>query len=517
METLSAADQRQLQQKGISQEALQRQLDGFKTGFPFARLVAPASAGNGVESFTAEEMERYRCLYREKSAQEKILKFVPASGAATRMFKNLYAFWQQCRQDKTAAPSADVQAFFDNLPRFAFYTDLENALRKAAGKSLAQAVAQKDYASVLECLLEEKGLGYGHLPKALLLFHRYEDGAVTALEEHLAEAALYAASDGVCRLHFTLSPEHKAAFAQRLQEVLPAYEKRYGVRYIIHTSEQKPNTDTVAVTLDNRIFRDREGSMVFRPGGHGALIENLNEQEADIVFIKNIDNITVSSLRADTQAYKELLAGVLLERRDEVFALLRQIEEAQRQGGTVSEDLLRRTEAFARQSLSLRFPESFARLEPETRLEALRQALDRPMRVCGVVKNTGEPGGGPFWVLSQGGEAPSLQIVESSQVDMADAEQKKIFETSGFFNPVDLICSPYNYRHDKFNLSNFIDPQTAFISLKSVQGTDIKAMELPGLWNGAMARWITLFVEVPQSVFTPVKTVNDLLRPQHQA
>ena len=277
METLSAADQRQLQQKGIPQETLRQQLDGFKTGFPFARLVAPASAGNGVESFTAEEMERYRRLYREKSGSEKILKFVPASGAATRMFKNLYAFLQQCRQDKNAAPGADVQAFFDHLPRFAFYADLEQAVLKATGKRLQEAVAQQDYASVLECLLEEKGLGYGHLPKALLLFHRYEDGPVTALEEHLAEAALYAASDGVCRLHFTLSPEHRAAFAQRLQEVLPAYEKRYGVRYIIHTSEQKPNTDTVAVTLDNRIFRDADGHMVFRPGGHGALIENLDE------------------------------------------------------------------------------------------------------------------------------------------------------------------------------------------------------------------------------------------------
>ena len=517
METLSAADQRQLQQKGIPQETLRQQLDGFKTGFPFARLVAPASAGNGVESFTAEEMERYRRLYREKSGSEKILKFVPASGAATRMFKNLYAFLQQCRQDKNAAPGADVQDFFDHLPRFAFYADLEQAVLKATGKRLQEAVAQQDYASVLECLLEEKGLGYGHLPKALLLFHRYEDGPVTALEEHLAEAALYAASDGVCRLHFTLSPEHRAAFAQRLQEVLPAYEKRYGVRYIIHTSEQKPNTDTVAVTLDNRIFRDADGHMVFRPGGHGALIENLDEQVADIIFIKNIDNITVSSLRADTQAYKELLAGVLVERREAVFACLRQIEEIQERGGAVSEEFLRKTEDFARKRLSIRFPENFDQLEPAVRLEALQNALDRPMRVCGVVKNTGEPGGGPFWVLSQGEEAPSLQIVESSQVDMGNAEQKRIFETSGFFNPVDLICAPYGYRHDKFNLLQFIDPQTAFISLKSVQGTDIKAMELPGLWNGAMARWITLFVEVPQSVFTPVKTVNDLLRAQHQA
>ncbi|MCM1169465.1 MAG: DUF4301 family protein [Bacteroides sp.] len=517
MQNLSPADRQQMQRKGISEESLQKQLDGFKTGFPFARLVAPALVGQGVQTFSASETERYRRLYREAAKKETVLKFVPASGAATRMFKNLYAFYQKCREDGNAVPEADVQAFFDNLPRFAFYRDLQQAVQRNTGKSMEEAVAQKQYAPVLECLLEEKGLCYGHLPKALLLFHRYATGAVTALEEHLAEAALYAASDGVCHLHFTLSPEHREAFSARLDAVQADYEKRYGLRYDITVSEQKSSTDTVAVTMDNEIFRDAEGRMVFRPGGHGALIENLNEQQAGIVFIKNIDNITTQALRADTQTYKELLAGVLVERRDRVFAYLRRIEDMQQRGEAPSEEFLRELEDFARRKLSLRFAEGFSSCPASERLAALRQALDRPMRVCGVVKNTGEPGGGPFWVLSQGDGAPSLQIVESSQVDMNDPEQKKIFETSGFFNPVDLICAPYDYRYDKFDLTRFIDPQTAFISLKSVQGTDIKAMELPGLWNGAMARWITLFVEVPDSVFTPVKTVNDLLRPQHQA
>ena len=506
METLSCADLRLLEQKGISQETLQKQLDGFKTGFPFARLVAPASIGEGIESFSEQEIARYRRLYREKSGSERILKFVPASGAATRMFKDLYAF-----------NPAPVQLFFDNLPRFAFYSELESAFEKAFGKPLQEAVRQKEYAAVLECLLEQKGLDYGHLPKALLLFHAYKEGAVTALEEHLAEAALYAESGGVCRLHFTISAEHKAAFDERLKKVLPQYERRYNLRYHIATSEQKPSTDTVAVTQNNAIFRDGEGNMVFRPGGHGALIENLGEQEAEIIFIKNIDNITVEALRADTQVYKELLAGVLVERRDAVFAYLRQIESLRAQGQAAGEEFLKEVQAFAVRCLGIRFAQDFDSMDAAARLNALQNVLDRPIRVCGVVKNTGEPGGGPFWVLAQGEQTPSLQIVESSQVDMANAEQKRIFETSGFFNPVDLVCSLYNYRHDKFNLSGFIDPQTAFISHKSVQGTDIKAMELPGLWNGAMARWITLFVEVPQSVFTPVKTVNDLLRPQHQA
>lgn len=512
METLSSADRQQLRQKGISEETLQKQLNGFRMGFPFACVVAPALPENGVQVFDGTQIEKYRSLYREKSKEERILKFVPASGAATRMFKNLYAFYQACSGNKDMEPQADVRDFFDNLPRFAFYDDLQQAVRKTIGKSLREAVSQKEYAAILECLLEEKGLCYGHLPKALLKFHRYSKSAHTAVEEHLAEAALYASSNGICHLHFTISPEHRNAFEDRLKEVLPVYESFYKVHYQIGLSEQKESTDTVAVTLQNEIFRDKDGNMVFRPGGHGALIENLNEQQADIIFIKNIDNITTEALRGDTQTYKELLAGVLVERRDAVYSYLEKMERI----SEPTEEFLKELKDFAQNGLSLRFADGFDAQEPAARLADLKQRFNRPIRVCGVVKNTGEPGGGPFWVLSQGERTPSLQIVESSQVDMADAEQKRIFETSGFFNPVDLVCSVYDHRHDKFDLTDFIDPQTAFISQKSVQGTDIKAMELPGLWNGAMARWITIFVEVPQSVFTPVKTVNDLLRPQHQ-
>lgn len=512
MENLSSADRQQLQKKGITEATLQSQLEGFKKGFPFARLVAPALAENGVHVFDKPQIEQYRSLYRQKAKSEKILKFVPASGAATRMFKNLYAFYQACSENKGMEPQADVREFFENLPRFAFYEDLQQAVRKDTGKDLQELVAGKDYASVLRNLLETPGLGYGHLPKALLKFHRYSKSAHTAVEEHLAEAALYASSNGICHLHFTISPEHRNAFEARLKEVLPVYESFYKVHYQIGFSEQKESTDTVAVTLQNEIFRNKDGNMVFRPGGHGALIENLGEQQADIIFIKNIDNITTEALRGDTQTYKELLAGVLLEKRGAVHAYLARMEST----ATPTEDFLKELKDFAQNSLSLRFEEGFDAQSPAARLADLKQRLNRPIRVCGVVKNTGEPGGGPFWVLSQGEKAPSLQIVESSQVDIADAEQKRLFETSRFFNPVDLVCSIYDYKHNKFNLSGFIDPQTAFISHKSVQGTDIKAMELPGLWNGAMARWITVFVEVPQSVFTPVKTVNDLLRPQHQ-
>ena len=530
METLTANDLQQLQQKGITQEKLQQQLRDFKTGFPFARLVAPALKGHGVLSLSPQEQEHYRKLYREQAANNKILKFVPASGAATRMFKNLYAYYESLKDYRNAthqdkAPEnielkPDVQEFFDRLPDFAYYEELENALNKIYGRSVASSLINKEYFCILDTMLENpQGLRYGKLPKALLLFHNYPDGPRMSLEEHLVEAALYASTQGVCHLHFTISPEHREEFRNRLSHVLPKYESQYKVKYDISYSEQKPSTDTVAVTLQDEIFRDEDGRMVFRPGGHGALIENLNETQADIVFIKNIDNVTYDALRQDTITYKELLAGILIQSREAVFQKLREIDsflsgetsssagvdQNCRAAGVPCPDqaYLQDLKDFATQKLCMALPEDLDSQSPEQQLEWFRQALNRPIRVCGVVKNTGEPGGGPFWVLGQGQKVPSLQIVESSQVDMGDASQKEIFNTSEFFNPVDLVCSLYDYKHEKFNLPDFVDPKTAFISRKSVKGTDIKAMELPGLWNGAMAYWITLFV--------------DLLRPQHLA
>ena len=512
MEELSTADIRQLEEKGISQVRLREQLCGFEKGFPFSRIAAPALKGKGVLEIDPAEVERYRRLYREKSRQERVLKFVPASGAATRMFKDLYAFCDACRAGSSAAGKPEVQEFFDHISEFAFYEDLEQAVLRAKGASLQDFLDKGDYLPVLEVLLERGGLSYGHLPKALLRFHRYAAENRTALEEHLTEAALYASCEGECNLHFTVSPEHLAAFEKYVAQVLPVYEKRYGIRYHISYSQQKSSTDTVAVNPDNTVFRDENGRMVFRPGGHGALIQNLNDCEEEIVFIKNIDNVTTDSLRQDTVVYKELLAGVLVERREAVFAYLRQLEDMHQ----VYPSFLQELKAFVCNRLSLSLPEDFDRMNQRMQLEYYKRILNRPMRVCGVVKNTGEPGGGPFWVKPQGEGACSLQIVESSQIDKSDTEQKRIFETAEFFNPVDLVCTIYDYRHRKFDLLQYVDPQTAFISSKSVQGKEIKAMELPGLWNGAMAHWITLFVEVPQSVFTPVKTVNDLLRPQHK-
>lgn len=512
MEELSSADRQQLEQKGITPQKLNEQLDGFKTGFPFSRLVAPAVKGRGVLEIAPDEMEKYRALYREKARQERVLKFVPASGAATRMFKELYAFADACRAGGFAARKPEIDEFFRRLPEFAFYDSLQEVVKRNTGKSIEACLEANDPLPVVEALLESKGLDYGHLPKALLKFHHYPNENRTALEEHLVEAALYAACGQDCHLHFTVSPEHLAAFEKTMAQVLPVCEKKHNIRYHVSYSCQKPSTDTVAVTLDNRIFRDAAGNIVFRPGGHGALIENLGECEQEIVFIKNIDNVTTDALRQDTVRYKELLAGVLIDRRDAVFGYLRQMENMTQ----IESSFLQELKTFATRRLSLSLPENFDQLSPSAQLAYFKEAFHRPVRVCGVVKNTGEPGGGPFWVVPQGRKEASLQIVESSQIDKSDADQKRIFETSEFFNPVDLVCSLYDHQHQKFDLAKYIDHQTAFISAKSVQGTDIKAMELPGLWNGAMAHWITLFVEVPQTVFTPVKTVNDLLRPQHK-
>lgn len=510
MEEISPSDLQWLAQKGVSPEKLQEQLNGFRTGYPFACIVAPAVKGIGVLEIAPEEIRAYRDLYRASTRNESVLKFVPASGAATRMFKSLYAFLENGRSGSTAEMPADVREVFEHLPRFAFYEDLQQAVLREKGASLQDLLNRNEYLPVLEILLEKRGLSYGHLPKALLKFHRYGNQNRTALEEHLVEAALYASAKGECSLHFTVSPEHRKAFEACVRNVLPAYEKRYGIRYHISYSQQKSSTDTVAVNPDNTVFRDDEGNIVFRPGGHGALIENLNEREEDIVFIKNIDNVTTDALKEDTVVYKELLAGVLVDRRQAVFSYLEKMENMTQAYPAFLQEL----KSFARNRLFLSLPGNIDDMSQPAQLAYFKQAFNRPIRVCGVVKNTGEPGGGPFWVVSDGGK--SLQIVESSQIDKDDAGQKRIFETSEFFNPVDLVCSLYDYKHRKFDLLRYVDPRTAFISVKSVQGKEIKAMELPGLWNGAMAHWITLFVEVPQSVFTPVKTINDLLRAQHE-
>ena len=437
----------------------------------------------------------------------RVVKFVPASGAASRMFKDMFAFADASYD----VPTTDFEKkFFAELPHAAFFSDLNAACQRLHGKDIDALLAEGQYKAVVRAMLDAEGLNYGALPKGLLKFHRYEAGARTPLEEHLVEGALYARQqDGSVNVHFTVSPEHRPLFEQLVAAVVPAYEKEYGVHYHVSFSEQKPSTDTVAANADNTPFRKADGSLLFRPGGHGALIENLNDIEADVVFVKNIDNVVPDRLKDDTVRYKKLLAGVVVSLQEKAFAYLRKLDS-----GKYSMDELREMLQFVQKELCTKNPET--KLLEDTELAIyLRKKLNRPMRVCGMVRNVGEPGGGPFLAYNADGTI-SLQILESSQIDMADPEKKAMFEKGTHFNPVDLVCALKDYQGHAFHLPDYVDPQTGFISHKSKDGKELKALELPGLWNGAMSDWSTVFVEVPLSTFNPVKTVNDLYREQHQ-
>lgn len=393
--------------------------------------------------------------------------------------------------------------------KFAFYSDLNEACLKTAGQGISELLAVGKYKAVVSALLEAAGLNYGSLPKGLLKFHKYEDGNRTPVEEHLVEGALYAANkNGKVNVHFTVSPEHRALFKALVDEKASAYAKKYGVDYNVSFSEQKPSTDTIAADMENKPFRDN-GKLLFRPGGHGALIENLNDLDADIIFIKNIDNVVPDKMKGDTVLYKKLIAGVLVALQQKTFSYLQLLDS-----GKYTHDQVLEILQFLQKNLHCKNPE-VKNLEDSELAIYLKKKLNRPMRVCGMVKNVGEPGGGPFLAYNSDGTI-SLQILESSQIDMKDPAKKEMFEKGTHFNPVDLVCAVRDYKGHKFDLVKYVDKATGFISYKSKNGKDLKALELPGLWNGAMSDWNTVFVEVPLSTFNPVKTVNDLLRAQHQ-
>ena len=506
---LTQEDKALLAKKGISEEQIAAQLACFEKGFPFLKLEAAASIGNGIVATTDSERDAYIKAWEayKNEGGHVVTKFVPASGAASRMFKNLFEFLGADYDE----PTTDFEKkFFSQIEHFAFYADLNEAYRKNAGKDIPGLLAGKDYKAVVANLLEAAGLNYGALPKGLLKFHKYEDGARTPREEHLVEGALYAAgADGKVNVHFTVSPEHRSLFEQLVGEKAAKYAEKYGVEYHVSFSEQKPSTDTIAADMDNRPFRDDKGHLVFRPGGHGALIENLNDLDSDIVFVKNIDNVVPDRLKADTVTYKQVLAGVLVTLQKKAFDYLRLIDSGQYTHEQI-EEMIR----FVQQELYCR-KHDIKDLEDGDLILYLKSKLNRPIRVCGMVKNVGEPGGGPFLAYNADGTV-SLQILESSQIDMKDPEKKAMFEKGTHFNPVDLVCAIRDYQGRKFDLLRYVDPATGFISYKSKNGKDLKALELPGLWNGSMSDWNTVFVEVPLSTFNPVKTVNDLLREQHQ-
>jgi hypothetical protein len=493
-------DVTQIQQRGSDIAVVEEQVKYFVDGFPFLQLSKAATVGDGIMKLTDDQIEEVIAEF-DKSASDgeiALLKFVPASGAATRMFKSLFGFLQDDKKDKS------VDEFFARLTEFAFYEDLKASLA-ADGHDITTAGEK----TIVSYYLTNKGLGYGELPKGLLKFHNYTDRSRTPLEEHLVEGAKYANAGSNVQIHFTVSPEHRDKFEKLVVEVLPTYQSQFGVKYFVSFSEQQKSTDTIAVNLDNTPFRESDGSVLFRPAGHGALLENLSQLDADIIFIKNIDNVVPDRIKEDTITYKKALAGIVISYQKQIFAY---IDELNREAAPA---LLEELYGFFRNELSVVPPASYADWSDDVKKDYYLKKLDRPLRACGMVKNQGEPGGGPFWAENADGSS-SLQIVESAQVDVDNEEQNAIFKNSTHFNPVDLVCGIKNNKGELYDLKKYRDPLTGFITGKSKDGKELKAQELPGLWNGAMADWNTIFVEVPLITFNPVKTVNDLLREQHQ-
>ena len=501
---MNKQDLEQIKERNVTEEQVERQVAQLKRGTTFVKLIRPATIGDGILKMSPEQVDEMNQTFDADKEYYQFTKFVPASGAASRMFKDLFAFIENGVETKF------TEIFFAHIHSFAFFDDLNEAVKNLYGHDIDNMVKEGRQVDVVKALLLDEGLGYGKLPKALLKFHHYEHFDRLALEEHLVEAARYATSnDGTARLHFTVSPEHEQPFKDTVARLIDSYEKQYGVRYDISYSCQKPSTDTVAIDAEGNLFRESNGKLLFRPGGHGALIENLNDLGQEIVFIKNIDNIVPETRMEATVTYKKVLAGLLLRLQQQSFEYLEMLDN-----GDVTEEDLREIMAFAKEQLMIEIPGFVEQYDIYEKTDFLYGCLNRPMRVCGMVKNEGEPGGGPFWVKNMDDEI-SLQIIESSQIDHNKEDQEAIFKGSTHFNPVDLVCGCWNYKGEAFNLTDYVDPNTGFVSSKSKDGRELKALELPGLWNGAMADWITVFVEVPIETFNPVKTVNDLLKPMH--
>jgi hypothetical protein len=508
-------DLRQMTEMGLSPKEAARQVELFRNPPPYTRVLRPCRLGDGIRSLTLAEHAGLLSHFDAAARRGRVAKLVPASGAATRMFSELLAF---AAGPPDAEPSAGVRAFFANLRRFPFHEDLAAALA-AQDLDLDGAVADGDRRTVIGALLETPGLGYAELPKGLLPFHRYPEGPRTPFEEHLVEAAAIARDDdGLCLLHFTVSPDHQEGFERLLDRVRPELEERSDSRFEVSFSTQRRATDTLAVDLQNRPIRLDDGALMFRPGGHGALIDNLNDLGRDgwdIVLLKNIDNVVPDARKPVVHLWKRLLGGCLLTVREAAFGHLDRLEALDGIRGKRAETVLREAAEFLAAELCRPLPEGFATTDLQERKRFLMEALDRPIRVCGVVRNQGEPGGGPFWVASpSGGISP--QIVEASQIDPKDPAQQAALKSSTHFNPVDISCGLRDRHGRPYDLHRFVDPATVFIAEKTHEGRPIKALERPGLWNGAMAGWHTVFVEVPDATFAPVKTVLDLLRAEHQ-
>ncbi|GAA4889336.1 hypothetical protein GCM10023311_11710 [Flaviramulus aquimarinus] len=510
-------DIQHIESKDITIEQVNAQVLRLKNGMSYSHLVSAATVGRGIESYEEQEIQDFIELYEENQEALSIVKFVPASGAATRMFKFLFQFLQHFKPSKESIEDYAekhndrlITLFFGSLKVFPFYNAVISKAKLVNPDYENLSEGEKNLEFV-KTMLDEKGLNYSFLPKGLLPFHKYEDTAITAFQEHLFESTLYASSNNNAKLHFTVSEKHHNYFNEELAKIKEELEQQTKTKFDITFSYQKEATETIALTPKGDIYRNEDDSILFRPAGHGALLENLNELNNDIIFIKNIDNIVVLDKNIEVSNYKKLLAGVLLEIQQKTFSYLHKLDEA-----NLTETDFKVMALFLRYRLNVSVNGDFDGFTPQEKTTYLREKLNKPIRVCGMVKNQGEPGGGPFWVKDKNGNI-SLQIVEFAQIDFRRKNQQGIVYKATHFNPTDLVCGVRNYKGQKFDLKDFVDPEAAFITMKTQNGVDIKALELPGLWNGSMAYWNSIFVEVPLKTFNPVKNVNDLLKPEHQA
>jgi len=512
-------DIQQIKKKGLTVDVVNAQVNVFKTGLPLINLHSAATTVdgiNGIKKLSTEEREHYIQYFDTNRNGVSILKFVPASGAATRMFKTLFNFLDAYNPEIETINSfinrnkdSDLYVFLVGLEKLPFYNVVLKAVEEFYPDFDTFSNDKQKY-MLVKTMLDEDKLNYGFYPKGLLPFHKYKDHTATAFEEHLFESALYASSNGEAYLHFTISEKYESIFDEEFHRIQDIVERKTKTKFHISFSYQKESTDTIAVTPKDEPFRDENGQLVFRPSGHGALLDNLNDLDADVVFIKNIDNVVVFKYESDVASHKKMLAGLLLEVQQVAFQYLRSLES----GDISNEDLIEIAE-FLVKRLNVRISHEFEKYSKKYQIEYLFEKLNRPIRVCGMVKNEGEPGGGPFWVKEESGNV-SLQIVESAQVDRKNKHQKEILKNATHFNPVDLVCGIKDYKGNKFDLQKYVDSKTCFITMKTKVGKDLKALELPGLWNGSMASWNSIFVEVPLITFNPVKTVTDLLKPTHQ-
>jgi len=506
----------QIEKKGITIDKVETQIQLFKRGLPYVNLKETATISHGIMKVSNAKKQHFINLFDAKRKDISIVKFVPASGAATRMFKFLFQFLKDYKPEEESINSyinqnkaKDLSVFLVGFEKTPFYYDVLNEVKQTISNfNILSDDEQK--VAFIKTMLDENQLNYSFSPKGLLPFHKYKDHIATAFEEHLFEAALYASTNNEAKLHFTISEKHNHKFDKEFKRIEEIVESKTNTKFDITFSHQKQSTDTIALTQKNEPFRGSEGSILFRPSGHGALLQNLNNLNADVIFIKNIDNVVVFKFEEEVAQYKKMLGGILIELQQQTFKYLKQLEDNNK-----NEEELILIAQFLSDKMNVNISSEFEKYSTKYQVEYLREKLNRPIRVCGMVKNEGEPGGGPFWVKDESGTV-ALQIVESAQVDKKNKQQKEIFKRATHFNPVDLVCGIKDYKGNKFDLNRFVDPKTAFITKKTEMGKDLRALELPGLWNGSMANWNTIFVEVPLITFNPVKNVNDLLKAPHQ-